>query len=523
VKGPGQFEGLNLRGPAFAHAMFAVVAVIATLAGSVAPVFATDANVTVDFEVLSQVSLDTTGCVAPSFGSVVPDVPHRTGTCTIAWDTNAASSMLVTFQQDGAGRAMVAPGLSIPDYGEPGATWAGTAGLFGACLQGTAGAVQATWLAGSGCPTADDPAWRALPATLGPQSRIAHMDAPGSGSASLRFGTQVNAAQTPDNYQAQIVFQVIAPNVEPGQMPVAGTAQLTGTAAVGQVLTATATGTWYLGVPSGTISYQWRRCGTGGVVCEPIGGATGSTYQVTSDDIGRLVDVVITVTNACAVNCGSDSATSNRTSVVPGLPWATSSDASSGANSVTLGVPIGTLDGDVMVALIGHRNDTDPTVVAPAGWTQIRTTKFGGDVERVKMISYWRVASASEPPGYTWSWTANGRESMGVIVNLRGIDNTAPIDAWSENSNTTLPNRALGVTPTRANGYLLALYVNRNPVATWTAPVGMSILGQQTGNSDSGGMVAGQQLGAIASTGNRDTTPSSNDRWVAQQIALRPW
>lgn len=78
---------------------------------------------------------------------------------------------------------------------------------------------------------------------------------------------------------------------------------ITGTAQVGQVLTNTQ-GTWK--GTGNTYARQWTADGVN------IGGATATTYTPVSGDIGKVIRVRVTATNAS----GSASATSNPTAAV---------------------------------------------------------------------------------------------------------------------------------------------------------------------------------------------------------------
>jgi hypothetical protein len=86
---------------------------------------------------------------------------------------------------------------------------------------------------------------------------------------------------------------------------------VSGTARDGSTLTAATNGTW-----SGTaplrFGYAWLRCDTNGANCAAIAGATSSTYELTPDDVGRVVKVRVTATN----DAGSASADSAGTSAV---------------------------------------------------------------------------------------------------------------------------------------------------------------------------------------------------------------
>lgn len=109
---------------------------------------------------------------------------------------------------------------------------------------------------------------------------------------------------------------------------------ISGNAYVGQTLTAT-TGTW-ANTPTG-YAYQWCK---GGV---DIGGATNSTYQPVSGDIGSTITVRVTASNAA----GSDDADSSATAAVIGTPVNTVAPAVTGTPTVgeTLSCTTGTWSG----------------------------------------------------------------------------------------------------------------------------------------------------------------------------------
>jgi hypothetical protein len=86
---------------------------------------------------------------------------------------------------------------------------------------------------------------------------------------------------------------------------------ISGTPQQGQTLTANR-GSW-LGAQPQAYTYQWRRCDSVGGACSNISqGATGSSYVVTSDDIGRTLRVRVTARNSA----GSSASTSVPTGVV---------------------------------------------------------------------------------------------------------------------------------------------------------------------------------------------------------------
>jgi hypothetical protein len=77
--------------------------------------------------------------------------------------------------------------------------------------------------------------------------------------------------------------------------PVISTAPVaSGETEAGQILAAT-TGAW-AGPGVNAYAYQWEDCYASGQSCAPIAGATGATYQLTPDDVGAMVRVVVTAT-----------------------------------------------------------------------------------------------------------------------------------------------------------------------------------------------------------------------------------
>jgi hypothetical protein len=93
-------------------------------------------------------------------------------------------------------------------------------------------------------------------------------------------------------------------DVLPDIAPAISTATITGTAKVGQVLTAGTTG--LTGSPTPTLSYQWKAAGSNV-------GTNSPTYTIVSGDLTKAITVVITASNGVGDNA---TATSSATSAV---------------------------------------------------------------------------------------------------------------------------------------------------------------------------------------------------------------
>src|SRR4051794_27386152 len=88
---------------------------------------------------------------------------------------------------------------------------------------------------------------------------------------------------------------------------------ISGTPAAGQTLTASP-GSWSGTTPI-SYAYQWGRCKSSGA-CRTIRGANGTSYKVTSDDIGHALRVRVTAQNSA----GKNSADSDPTGTVAANP-----------------------------------------------------------------------------------------------------------------------------------------------------------------------------------------------------------
>jgi len=97
----------------------------------------------------------------------------------------------------------------------------------------------------------------------------------------------------------------------PGGLPLNTVAPaVTGVALLGQTMTASP-GRWSGTLPL-TFAYQWERCPDATASCAPIPAATGQSYVLQSADVGEVISVQVTATNAS----GPTSASSTPTATV---------------------------------------------------------------------------------------------------------------------------------------------------------------------------------------------------------------
>jgi RHS repeat-associated protein len=191
------------------------------------------------------------------------------------------------------------------------------------------------------------------------------------------------------------------------------------------------------------------------------------------------------------------------------------------ATTVVLPGPGGVTSGDVMIAAVAVRGV--PTVTAPTGWTLIRSDSNGSSM---KLLSYWRVASGSEPADYTWSFSS-ARAAAGTITAYTGVNTANPVDVHSGLANTTDSDLivAPSVTTTGPDERLIALF-SIMKVTSITPPTGMQELAETSSSAGSEPPVtietADSSQPIAGASGDKTATAGTDDRNNAQLLALRP-
>jgi hypothetical protein len=190
---------------------------------------------------------------------------------------------------------------------------------------------------------------------------------------------------------------------------------------------------------------------------------------------------------------------------------------------LTLHKPASVVQGDLMLASIAVNGGSPANITAPSGWTLILRTDNDTDVS---VISYWKVATASEPASYTWSADSETRLEGG-ITQYRGVNTSNPIDASAGIAGrgtvaTTAPLTTTG--PNEETVAVFAFDAGSNNGGYFSTPTGMTEKYDVT-NAPLGPSIAADNV-IQAVPGNSVSKTSSikggkQREWVAQQIALR--
>jgi PKD repeat protein len=185
---------------------------------------------------------------------------------------------------------------------------------------------------------------------------------------------------------------------------------------------------------------------------------------------------------------------------------------STAATTRTIPTPSGTTAGDLLVSCLtltgGAVNG------APAGWSPIASAT---GATNPKVYGYYKVATASEPAGYTWTTTSvTGSAGIARYSGASGLDGPAT----SEASNTATTSAAVpGVTTTTANVMLVGCMGINSGTTTITAP---SSLTQAWELGVRASELADGPQAAAGASGVKTWTFSASRAWAGWLVGLRP-
>lgn len=198
------------------------------------------------------------------------------------------------------------------------------------------------------------------------------------------------------------------------------------------------------------------------------------------------------------------------------------SAAGGGTYSVTK--PTGTIDGDVLIAVVSLDAGTASTITWPAGWTLIRYDNDGGGFSIGQEIRY-RVASGE---GASWSWTVTGVDSQCAVLGYTGAVTPTPTDVSNGGpAVTTATCNAPTVTPGFTDDLLLCIYSSTHNGTPTASTITLDAALTSRINSLSTGSIirlaiGEKQLASAAATGNITATMvGTTDTKIGSQVAIK--
>jgi hypothetical protein len=197
--------------------------------------------------------------------------------------------------------------------------------------------------------------------------------------------------------------------------------------------------------------------------------------------------------------------------------------------SAQVNKPTDTAENDFMMALLvstTSSGDGSTMSSVPPGWTlehdYIQSAYSGQHV-----YIYWKVAGASEPSSYTWTWTSYCGW-VAQITTFRGVDTSSPIHvegAVNQESSSSPMSPSITTTEDNCVIWLYDMCDDDDVPYSGGAPGGTSWIDRTEINSPGNGIgisTAYFVQATAGATGNRDWTLDDNEENSGQQYALKP-
>lgn len=171
-------------------------------------------------------------------------------------------------------------------------------------------------------------------------------------------------------------------------------------------------------------------------------------------------------------------------------------------NTLTINKPTGTVEGDLLVAILCADGALAATpITLPTGWKLRGRSKDGS----AHLSIAYKIAGASEGANYTFTAPVSTRVLGGSIITYRNARFGWTADTAGSGSPTVAPAVRVGA----SGNVVVGAYVTDSASVTFTTPTGMTAV---TSNSDTTGpswAVFEQEFAAAGSSGTKSSTPSS--------------
>ena len=191
--------------------------------------------------------------------------------------------------------------------------------------------------------------------------------------------------------------------------------------------------------------------------------------------------------------------------------------------NVTVNKPSGTVEGDLMLALLVK--DGTETWNVLSGWTAVIDNIIENGRASVRVLR--KTAGASEGSDYTFTWTGVNQRSHGTILRITGFNSGSPIDVTGTNTGTTISPTAPDVTTT-VNDTLIVRYFGSNGLSQVDTGYPASHTGVFSGPDNGGGTgrvgagAAHEDLATAGMPGTGVFTLSGSEEWSATTVAIEP-
>ena len=152
---------------------------------------------------------------------------------------------------------------------------------------------------------------------------------------------------------------------------------------------------------------------------------------------------------------------------------ASANTSSVSATSIAPSKPTGTLENDIMLAVVAK--DNVETVTAPAGWALLSEVDHSSGTANTSF--FWKRAGASEASSYAFSWTTADRATAAIASYSGASRATTPYVGFVSNTDSGTSHDTTATTATLGNSKAIVMIGATNDdagvtTATWTVAAG---------------------------------------------------
>jgi hypothetical protein len=200
----------------------------------------------------------------------------------------------------------------------------------------------------------------------------------------------------------------------------------------------------------------------------------------------------------------------------------TNSGNAANGNDVTISIPGGTVENDIVLVMGGHGNTAGDAGVSSGGYTEVIDRDRAG----CQLSVSWRRMPFSVPGTVTCNGSGNANDATAYVVMVfRGVDTTTALDTTStsdEGTNST-PNSPL-ITTNRDSAAVISCFIHASNETSITAPAGYINKIDAT-RTETNPVTVGAAWDSIPFAGGENPggwNGLSSAAWVAATIALKP-
>jgi type II secretory pathway pseudopilin PulG len=194
--------------------------------------------------------------------------------------------------------------------------------------------------------------------------------------------------------------------------------------------------------------------------------------------------------------------------------------------SVTVTAPSGISSGDLLIAAVSTDGSTSGSLASPAGWTLL--DRGSDSATQVTLGVWYKIAGASEPANYTFTWTGN-EQAYGWIMRFTGHNSSTPINtsAFQAGTSTSSTPPCPSVTTTVANTMIVRIGAFDRALITVDSPglSGHTTITMDRSNTNSNACSGGagyKQQAAIGASGTVNFALTGAENYRTVTIAIAP-